>query len=1267
VGTTPVLYQYVTVTQAGEDCGSTPGLYCVWSNMTQPAKGTLEYAGDKDWFYFVPSMNGVWTFTAAGSDTGALANSTGTVYQINGTTVLGTNTMTVTNPNGTSSYGQFKVQAQLSAGVAYFIEIKAADNASTGGYTITATTPPAQLLVSASSWSAGSAYASTTVNLTANTPWQITGLPSWLTAAPASGTGNATVTLMAAANSTASDRSAQVVFATTSANPPISVPVPVTQAAAPSTLTVAPTLWSPVAAGGTMPVTVTSNTAWQVTGLPSWVTSNVTSGNGNATLTLTAQANPSTALRAATVNVTTTAGAPQVVGSVTITQTGQYPTLAATPPSWNPGAAASAQTVTITSNSAWQVGTLPSWMSASPMSGTGDGMVTFSVQGNPDTVARVATVALTTPGTTPVLYQYVTVTQAREDCGSSVGSYCMWSSLTQPATGTLETSGDKDWFYFIPSMSGVWTLTASGAGATPLAGSAGTVYQSNGAVVASANAGSGQFSLPAQLSSGLVYFIEIKAGNGVNTGGYAITATTPPTTLNVDQTSWSTGSAYASTAVRVTANTPWQITGLPSWLTAAPMTSPGDATVTLMASANPTASDRTGTVTFTTTTANPPITKTIQVTQAAVAPTLTIAPTPWYPAAAGGTIGMAVTSNSTWQITSLPTWVTATATTGTGNSTVTLTAQPNPTTSARTDTVTVVTTAGTPQVTQTMTITQAGQAQTLSVTPLTLYPSAALASYPITVTSNCDWQVTTPAWITANVTSGSGNATVTLTVQQNTDTSSRWAYVGFTTTGGITTLTQSLYVNQPVGPTLSVPPAWNPPPTPTSGSLPITTNGSWTLTGVPAWIAANSTSGNGNASVTLTPQANSAPSTRTATMTVTATYNGVAISRQVVVTQQIFVTPLTWNAPAGAATVPVTITPDAGAAWTITGLSGGLAASATQGSGTSTVRLAVQANPTTAARSWSVTVSSRLGNSPISMAISVIQRGGSTSARTYVALGDSYSTGLGVFSTSGGLQWAFDPSESLSGKANADGCYRTTDGWPRLLASSDPTLSLADADFVACSGALMSDITPSLASVEPRAHSNNAAQDTRLNASTQVVTLTVGGNDMGFAAVAEACVPFIGGSCSGHITSAQAIVDGKAPVVSGSVLLSDGLQQVYRDILAKAPNATIDVMGYPNPIAANPTQTCLYSASDGSPVDARNVYLLVGSLNQTIHDAVTAVGGGRIHYVDPNAGDSQFVSHGLCSSDPWINRISASAILPSVHPNLSGNQEWARLAQEAIG
>src|SRR6266498_1038231 len=104
--------------------------------------------------------------------------------------------------------------------------------------------------------------------------------------------------------------------------------------------------------------------------------------------------------------------------------------------------------------------------------------------------------------------------------------------------------------------------------------------------------------------------------------------------------------------------------------------------------------------------------------------------------------------------------------------------------------------------------------------------------------------------------------------------------------------------------------------------------------------------------------------------------------------------------------------------------------------------------------------------------------------RSYVALGDSYTAGPGI------PQQVGDPP----------GCVRSDHNYPHLVA---PALRLPALRDASCIGAGTADMT------SPQNHdvgsSPNPAQFDRLDGNTRVVTLQIGGNDIGFSEIAYAC------------------------------------------------------------------------------------------------------------------------------------------------------------------
>ena len=113
-------------------------------------------------------------------------------------------------------------------------------------------------------------------------------------------------------------------------------------------------------------------------------------------------------------------------------------------------------------------------------------------------------------------------------------------------------------------------------------------------------------------------------------------------------------------------------------------------------------------------------------------------------------------------------------------------------------------------------------------------------------------------------------------------------------------------------------------------------------------------------------------------------------------------------------------------------------------------------------------------------AVGLIAADAHAATPNYVALGDSY--------TSGPLIPLYE---------QPCGCLRSTNNYPHLLASA-LKIALRDAS---CSGAETEDMTGTQG-VTP---GPNPPQYDRLDADTSIVTIQIGGNDIGFSSIAEDC------------------------------------------------------------------------------------------------------------------------------------------------------------------
>ena len=220
----------------------------------------------------------------------------------------------------------------------------------------------------------------------------------------------------------------------------------------------------------------------------------------------------------------------------------------------------------------------------------------------------------------------------------------------------------------------------------------------------------------------------------------------------------------------------------------------------------------------------------------------------------------------------------------------------------------------------------------------------------------------------------------------------------------------------------------------------------------------------------------------------------------------------------------------------------------------------------------------------------------------YVALGDSYSSGTGTRSY-------LDDGTS---------CQRSVYAYPSLIASSKGySLNLR-----ACSGATTADVT--------------RLQLSALDADTAFVSITVGGNDAGFAGVLTECVkPAWASNCNGAIDVARSTITTRLPA---------RLTALYASIRQRAPRARVVVAGYPRIFNGADCNALTWF----SPTEQAGLNATADLLNARIATAASAAGFG---FSNPT---TAFTGHGVCADAAWINGLS-NPTSASYHPNRLGH------------
>lgn len=250
--------------------------------------------------------------------------------------------------------------------------------------------------------------------------------------------------------------------------------------------------------------------------------------------------------------------------------------------------------------------------------------------------------------------------------------------------------------------------------------------------------------------------------------------------------------------------------------------------------------------------------------------------------------------------------------------------------------------------------------------------------------------------------------------------------------------------------------------------------------------------------------------------------------------------------------------------------------------------------------------------------------GAETQVGRYVALGDSFASAAGV------------PDQVDSA------CARSSRNYPALVNAS---LAPAAHKDVTCGGATTVHMTSSQNASAP-------PQFDALNADTDVVTLTIGGNDIGFADIIVRCVSLglfnpSGSPCKNSYTwtgtdRLAATINAAAPKIAATI---DGIRQ-------RAPHARILVTGYPAILPDDGTNCpSVVSIAKGDAPWLRDTHK---RLNAMI--AAQSAARGAV-YVDTY---TKSIGHDVCKPQGtrWMEPLITNAAAP-FHPNAAGERAMA--------
>ncbi|MFD3309083.1 SGNH/GDSL hydrolase family protein [Streptomyces sp. NPDC058694] len=256
-----------------------------------------------------------------------------------------------------------------------------------------------------------------------------------------------------------------------------------------------------------------------------------------------------------------------------------------------------------------------------------------------------------------------------------------------------------------------------------------------------------------------------------------------------------------------------------------------------------------------------------------------------------------------------------------------------------------------------------------------------------------------------------------------------------------------------------------------------------------------------------------------------------------------------------------------------------------------------------------------------------------STARTvnYVALGDSYASGPGI------------PTQVDAA------CARSDRNHPSLLAAAR-NWQLTD---VSCSGATTTALAGPQGSQPPQLDA--------LGADTDVVTLTIGGNDIGFSRNLATCAGLTskdptGNPCQAFFTSGgtdqlEQRVNDTAPKIAAAL---DAVRQ-------RAPHAKVLVVGYPD-LFPDDGVGCTGSAVPLAAGDFAYLRDTEKKLNAMLASQASANGAGYVDTYTPTVG------HDMCkpAGERWIEPLVPEGPAAPAHPNAQGQQAMAATVERAL-
>ncbi len=474
-------------------------------------------------------------------------------------------------------------------------------------------------------------------------------------------------------------------------------------------------------------------TPWKFSDVADWISLTPLSGNASASVTLNAQAN-NNADNARTAIFYLQSNDPDwnYSRAMSVSQAKAAPTLSVDETSLSFGGNASQQKANIIANCTWSASCSDSWVTLSP--DVASGTLIISVSANPQSTYRSSTIYISYGSGKSTS---IRITQSPANITSSVYTL-QYENVASKYDVTIESEED-------------WTSTVS----------------DSWIIVKPDNGKAGKTSVSIEVTpntsiSSRNGYVSIKIGT---TERLQIAIQQKGIYIDADE-DLIFSSIEESKKLSIRSNTGWIVTSKPNWITLSKETGDGNSEITVTSSENPNTTSRTGEIVL----GQVGLTLECRVKVTQLGKTLSTDVTLLEFSDKASQMTFNLVSDAVWTSTQTAQWFTTTPTSGRGNATIMVAAEDNNTTEERTGTINYA------YVDKTTYVNVHQLAKYMTIDNQSFEFDSKGGSHTIELSTNEEWTAEIEhnvSWLKLSKSSGSGNAVITLTAEDNASVNTR--------------------------------------------------------------------------------------------------------------------------------------------------------------------------------------------------------------------------------------------------------------------------------------------------------------------------------------------------------------------------------------------------------------------------------------------------------------------------------------------------------------